>query len=192
MLKHDKKNAVSSNKSKKIFIAAISIILYRSLVLFLVIFLCTRIIPWYYFSYTTRWKYVADYENYKDEFNLVRDYVYEIRSGDEEGWFLVSNSEKYGRTLFDPRDNNYLSMPDEVSNALAVIDKEAFKHKDAQFDVIRYRHNDIAFCIRNGRYALVYSPDGKLDIEELLLRSEQIDSLKHKRISDDWYHVLCD
>ena len=79
-----------------------------------------------------------------------------------------------------------------LSNALIAIGQKAFKHKDARLDVIRYRHNDVAFCIDNGQYALVYSPDGTMEIDEVLLRSKQIDSLKHKSIGDGWYHVLCD
>ncbi|MBO4277234.1 MAG: hypothetical protein J5925_02405 [Clostridia bacterium] len=176
---------LKSKKNKIILYSVVGVIAAALIVVF-----ATPVGTVLIYHIASRSAYNADYENYKDEFNLVRDYIYEVRSDGEEGWFSVSYSdERYH--LFEGNTKKRVECPDEVSNALAAIRQKAFRHKDARLNVIRYRHNDIAFCIENGQYALVYSPDGKMDIDELLLRSKQINSLKHKSISDGWYHVRC-
>ena len=161
------------------------------LVLSLTICFLVLVSPFVYFLYTNFWKYNANFEDYKAEFTLVKNYVtQEIQEKTtEKGYFSVSfpggdTTEKHD--LFDPDKGEHLNCPEEVRDALETLCKEAFYHKDSVLDVIRYNQNMIAFVIENGHYLLVYSPGGT---PKDLWNPDYDDEIVCKRIEDDWYHV---
>ena len=144
------------------------------------------VIPW--FLYTDLWKYNANFEDYKSEFTLVKDYVtQEIQEKTtEKGFFYVDKDINEKHDLYNFDKGEHLNCPEEVRDALETLSKEAFYHKDSVLDVIRYNQNMIAFVIENGHYLLVYSPGGK---PKGLWNPDNDDKTVCKRIEDDWYHV---
>lgn len=81
----------------------------------------------------------------------------------------------------------YLTLPDDVALSLDRISKKGFPNKDSNLDVIRIHEGRISFCIVNGNYALVYSPDKKPSW--LHAPNENI-GVEVKKIQDGWYHVV--
>ena len=143
------------------------------------------------FLYTDFWKYNANFEDYKAEFTLVKNYVtQEIQEKNKEkGYFSLwfpGGDTTAKHDLFDPDKGEYLNCPEKVRDALDALSKEAFEYKDSVLDVIRYNQNMIAFVIENGHYLLVYSPGGK---PKGLWNPDNDDKIVCKRIEDDWYHV---
>ena len=72
---------------------------------------------------------------------------------------------------------------------LEEISKEAFYFKDSEFDSIRCQDGVVKFCIANGQYMLVYSPNGNPRnlIKESLSSDEY--SVITKKIEKNWYHI---
>lgn len=136
--------------------------------------------------YNHFWKYSADYKNFADDFNLVKNYVTAEFPDESDKWLSVSNRGSEGITLFDPELESYLVLPDDVAASLASIRSGAFPDKDSNFDTIRINEGRISFCISSGEYALVYSPDKK----PMWVNSSSEDTkVKVKAIQDGWYHV---
>ncbi len=138
-----------------------------------------------FFIYASTWKYCADFENYKAEFVLVKDYV-EAYMGENTGTLSVGYyAGEHPYDLYDPRTGQYLDCPPDVRQALRVICYSGFPCKDSQFEYISRDKNAVTFHIISGPYRLVYSPEKKPTIEthswnEMVVR---------KKIKDGWYHV---
>ena len=153
--------------------------------LVLAIFL-SRLILLSWFSYTNRWKYNAEFDNYEAEFVLVKDYVYSNFNGSDD-WVSVSYNIEDGVMQLYSYNQGYIEIPDSIQTALKSIRKNAFVDKDANFDIIRIEENRVAFCIENGHYALIWSPNGK----PIGLNSSDDGAKTHvKRINSEWYHVV--
>ncbi len=136
---------------------------------------------------THMWKYSADFDEYKDDFVVLKDYVEETFSSEYGKWFFVSTNGTGTKTLFDPEGKEYLDLPSEVGTSLAIVDSQAFPDKDSNLDVIQVHNERVSFCIENGQYALVYSPKEK----PTWLNSPDEDiEIKVKKIGDGWYHVI--
>ncbi len=139
-----------------------------------------------YFFYVDTWKYEASYEEYEAEFNLVKNYIAEEFPNETDKYVATSYNKDHGYRIYDPDNKKYLEAPEEVILALETIDREAFPHKDSKLDVIRIYEDRISFCIENGYYALVYSPNEKPTWLKFYNKEEKA---KVKKIKDGWYHV---
>lgn len=137
-------------------------------------------------NYNHSWKYSADYKNFADDFDLVKNYITTTFPTESDKWLSVTNDEDGEATLFNPETESYLVLPGDVVSSLTSIRKSAFTDKDSNFDTIRIHENRISFCISNGEYALVYSPDQK---PSWVNSPNENTRVKIKAIQDGWYHV---
>lgn len=74
--------------------------------------------PILYFDYVNTWKLNANYEEYADEFNLVKDYIAEEFPNESDKWVSVSYSSTYGLRIYDPDADEYLQVRDDALVAL--------------------------------------------------------------------------
>lgn len=153
--------------------------------LFMLLFVSTLL--WLTVNNNHKWKHTADFDKYKSEFIIVADYVLKENSTGYRKWFFVSITDSYGRTLFDPDKNNYVELPVDVRESLETICDYGFPNKDSVLDVIRILRGRVSFCIENGRYALVYSPNEK---PTWLDSPDEDRTIEVKKIEDGWYHVI--
>lgn len=165
---------------KRIFLVAIGVIATVMLVLMLsVILFYARI------NYVLTWKAMADYEICSEEFIVVKDYVLEQYPNAVNKGLEVTT----GPALYDYERGAYLDCPQEVVEALDKIDEYAFTDKDGKFETIRINGTRVSFCIANGNYALVYSPD---ENPSWINVSTEDKSVVVKKIGNGWYHVAED
>ncbi len=156
------------------------------LLIFLLVINIPRLVAIMFFS--NPWVYNADFDNHKEAFETVKDYV--LDEGYSENDILsLSHAEFHFYDLYDFESNQYLECPDEIRDALEEISREAFYYKDSHFDLIRCRDGMVMFCGEGGPYRLVYSPNGnpRKSIKEEL--SEHNYTVKSKKIENGWYHV---
>ena len=132
------------------------------------------------------WKFSADYKKYEDDFNVVKDYVETQFAGESDKWLYVAVTEDHRRTLYDPDTGKYLSVSDDVLSSLDTIDRYGFPDKDSTLDIIRIQGDRISFCIENGNYALVFSPNKR---PSWLRSPDEDDAVRVKSIGHGWYHV---
>lgn len=159
-------------------------------VLLAVVLLTVNIIGSYSFLMNIRWQFAADFEDYADEFILVKDFCREYCPDAENTWLSVGiNEDKTSRYLYDPIISAKVDCPSNVSEALNTLKLHAFPNKDSTFNLIRIQGNRISFCIENGQYALVFSPDTKPFSVTSLTKTDKVFV---KRITGDWYHVTVD
>ena len=137
-------------------------------------------------DYNHFWKYSADYKNFASEFDLVKNYITTAFPSESDKWLSVTNDGDGGATLFDAETESYLVLPDDVVSSLTAIRNSAFPDKDSNFDTIKIHENRISFCISNGEYALVYSPNQK---PYWVNSPNENSKMKVKSIGDGWYHV---
>lgn len=151
----------------------------------ILMFICTCVGTLMIIFYGDIWKYCADYEEYADEFNLVKDYI-EAEFSNKTDKYLSINS--YGGELkvYNPDTKEYLQLPDDVKSALYVVDRNGFPNKDSGLELIRIHEGRISFCISNRRYALVFSPDQK---PTWVNSPDEEHKVRVKSIGDGWYHV---
>jgi hypothetical protein len=140
-------------------------------------------------AYNHFWKYSADYVDFANEFNLVKNYIAEEFPNETDKLLTVSNNGRESVSLFDPETKTYLVLPAEISASLKTIRNNAFPDKDSNFDTIRIQDERIAFCISNGEYALVFSPEKK---PTWVNSPNEVSRVKLKAIQDGWYHVRKD
>ena len=139
------------------------------------------------FFYASKWQFCADYKEYEKEFCVVRDYVIEHYTGfADKNLFVVATEEK-GRTLYDPDLHYDLELPEEVADALELLDEEAFS-SDASLNIIRIRGNRVLFATEQP-YVLVWSPDEK---PTWLSSPDDDREISVKKAGDGWYHVVID
>ena len=153
---------------------------------FLLIINIPRLVALMVFS--NPWVYNADFDNHKEAFEVVKDYV--LAEGyDENDILSLSHAEFHFYDLYDFESKQYLDCPEKIRDALEEISKEAFYYKDSHFDLIRCRDGMVMFCGEGGPYRLVYSPNGnpRKSIKEEL--SEHNYTVKCKKIQKSWYHV---
>lgn len=172
-------------KTTKIFAMGTLIIL---ITIFIVV-ACMRIGQLLMFRYSSLWQFSANYEEYADDFNMVKDYIEATFQNESGKWLSVSNSDGQGIRIFDPDANEYLQVPSDILSSLETIRKYGFPNKDATFDTIRIHDDRISFCIENGHYALVFSPNVKPSWVNL--PNEDV-TVKVRSIRDGWYHVTID
>lgn len=168
------------------------ILIRTSIVLICLVLLgaLTWLIPFAIFSYANRWRYNAEFEECKAEFLLVKDYVYDNLKGREDWVFVSYDRDQAMERIYSPSQHAYLPLPEDVQAALNVIgSKEAFPCKDANLDVIRIEEGRVSFCIENGHYALVWSPQGK---PAGVGSSDDGEKTHVKKIAKEWYHVVRD
>ena len=137
------------------------------------------------FSYNNIWKFCADYKEYADEFNLVKDYIETEFPDETDKWLSIDS---YGGELkvYNPDTKEYLQLPDDVKSALYVVDRNGFPNKDSDLELIKIHEGRISFGISNRRYALVFSPDRK---PTWLNSPDEEHKVRVKSIGDGWYHV---
>ncbi len=145
------------------------------------------VIPYAMFIYNDIWHYSADYEEYADDFNLVRDYFATEFPSETGRWIAISNEGSPGIKVFDTDTKEYVSVPGDVISSLEIIRNDAFRHKDSLFDAIGIHGDRISFCIENHHYALVYSPNEK---PTWVNSPDEDDAVRVKSIGDGWYHVV--
>ena len=146
--------------------------------------------PLMYFYYSGILKNVADFSACEDEFEAVKDYVYnsEYASGDILG--IDYNLELQRYRVFSIKRNTYDNISDELSDIIRKIKNDAFKSKDAHWNTIRIYDDCIVFVIDTGEYALVYSPGGTPSADLLPLRANENKSVRVKKAKGSWYHLI--
>lgn len=136
------------------------------------------------FSDAQTWGDSADYDQYAQDFQVVKDYIQAQYPGAYDKYLSVGYKDSV--YLYDPETGEYLQLPSEVLSSLEAIDRHGFPSKDARLDVIRIHGDRITFCTTNGQYALVFSPSRKPtwvnSPDETVIASV-------KPIGDGWYHV---
>ncbi|MBE5888340.1 MAG: hypothetical protein E7283_05815 [Lachnospiraceae bacterium] len=159
------------------------------IVIVVIVFLLflTRVFPLLLFSYTNTWKYTAEYEEYVEEFNAIKDYILESYQGEEDKYLSVSYTVDKNIRLYDADEGKYLESPEDVNEALEAIFREGFPNKDSSLDVIRIHNNRISFCITNGNYCLTYSPDEK---PSWINGPEEERHIWTRNLENYWYHVV--
>lgn len=127
------------------------------------------------------WMLCAEYEQYSNDFNLVKDYIATKFPEESDKLIIVSYNKEAEIELYDPDATELLTLPDDVASSLNTITRNGF-HEYATFVAIRIHKERITFRAMNG-YALVYSPDKRPSSDEDI-------SIKVKKIQDGWYHVV--
>lgn len=155
-------------------------------ILFLGIAAIFYVWPLLAFTYTSRWKYCADFDTCGEAFVRVKDYLSEVFADADEVSLFISRSEDGSRQLHDRHNNTYPDIPADINEALEKICNQGFPNKDASFDRIRIERNRIAFCVFNGQYALVFSPDEK---PTYVNSADEANRVFVKKIGNGWYHV---
>lgn len=133
-------------------------------------------LPFILFSYANITRYEVDFDACREELAFLVEFVEDYRGKADPSRLDIAS----GYRLYDP-DVGYLAIPEEVSNAISVIEHDGFVCKDAQWDSLRFHGSRIDFEIFNGVYALVYSPEGRPQY------SGQQVWVRH--IKGNWYHV---
>lgn len=157
------------------------------LCLLLIIYVVVPIIRLMLFSHASQTKYYAEFQSYKDNFVLIKDFIMEKYPDSWNTCLCVDIMEDGSRTLYDPHIEEYLELPKQVSSALKTIDEHAFPNKDSDFDLIRIYGSRISFSIVNGQYSLVYSSEGK---PTFVNGPNEGCELFVKNLGDGWYHVV--
>ena len=142
--------------------------------------------PFILLKYNYTWQYEANYTSYADNFNAVAKYIQSQYPDETDKYLVISYSADYGRRLYDPDTSTDIQLPSNVQSSLNTICYDAFPNPNGHPDVIRVHGNRISFCIPNGQYALVFSPDGK---PTWVNSPEENCNVKVKSIGGDWYHV---
>lgn len=138
-------------------------------------------------EYRSAWSFSAKYEQYADEFNLVKDYIADKYPDEDDKWVSLSYNAEKGTRIFDPDIMDYLTLPDDVASALDTIYKNGFPRQNFGLDVIRIHKEIISFRGEQGRYALVFSPDKK---PTWIHPPHKRSRVEVKKIEDGWYHVV--
>lgn len=132
-----------------------------------------------------QWELKADFEDYKYEFELVKDYISETVTDESGSLYVCGGLESHPYELYNSKNKQFLNCPDEIKSAIKILCTEGFPHKDSHFEYIEYDENRIAFCV-NGPYALVYSPQNK---PTYLASPGEDRKIVVKSLGDGWYHV---
>ena len=177
-------NKKEGNKSIK---KHILLCVFIAVLLIIVSALAIRYLPVFIYHQESIWSYCADYEQYSDDFNLVKDYIATEFPNEEDKLISVSLSTDKIRRIYDPDIGKYLTLPDKVEASLDSICRNGFPNKDSDLDFISVSGERIAFCIYNGSYALVYSPYEK---PRWLHSPDEKISIRVREIEDGWYHVV--
>lgn len=155
-------------------------------VILLTVVVCISIGSLLLLNYNHLWKHSANFEEYADDFNVVKNYVEAEFFNETDKWLMVSYSGDREVRLFDPDTQAYLQVPSDVISSLKAICNYGFPDKDATFDTIRIQDGRISFCIENGQYALVFSSIQKPS----WVNSPNEDcEVMVKSIGGGWYHV---
>ena len=133
------------------------------------------------FYHTGVWQYNAEFEEYREEFTTVKNYIAQ-QYPDSEGIYVATTP----KGLYDPRKKEYLQMPDDVASALELIERDGFPNQEDPLDLIWIDGERITFANENGQYGLVYSP---LEEPTWLHHKRKDEDVKVKVIGDGWYHV---
>ena len=141
------------------------------------------------FDYVSTWKYNANFDDYEREFVLIKDYIEGNVEQDKVRFYYTSALEARPYELYNSTTKEYMDLPEEVYDALKIIDKEAFEDKDSHFSNITYDNGRIIFGGEGIAYGLVYSPDGR---PTYLNSADEDFDVKVKKIQKDWYHVVRD
>jgi len=131
------------------------------------------------------WMLCAEYEQYSNDFNLVKDYIATEFPEESDKLIIVSYNKDAENGLYDADATKLLTLPDDVALSLDTITKNGF-HQDATFVAIRIHKERITFRAMNG-YALVYSPHKK---PTWLHSPDEKISIRVREIKDGWYHVV--
>ena len=134
------------------------------------------------FSYLTVWGNNADFENYKTEFILIKNFVEENISQGKDLYFDSTHT----YDLYDFDTKQYLNCPEDVRTALETISHKASRSAETRFNEIKYKNNKIIFGIETVGYAVVYSPD---EVPYDALGDRPKKEVHCKRIQKGWYHV---
>ena len=137
----------------------------------------------YHWQYADAWRYSAAFEEYEGAFVQIKDFLLaQYPNGEEKrlkmdiGYDGVHNDEIFG-------------FPDEIVDALTLLHGEAFPYKTADFTAIVIDGERIAFESNNGRYALVYSANGR---PTYTVDANDTEDVWVKRAGKGWYHVTED
>ena len=136
---------------------------------------------------TISWDYCAEYEQYSDDFNLVKDYIATEFPNTYEKSLSVSYDDENGYRLFDRDIDGYLILSDDTALSLNTICINAFSKKHAHFSAIIIHGETISFSINDGRCALIYSPEREPSWVDSPQEYTRVEFLE---IRDGWYHVI--
>lgn len=132
------------------------------------------------------WNYCADYEQYSDDFNLIKDYFIAEFPDAYDKSLSVSYAEN-GYQLFDRDIDDYLILPADISLSLNTVCTNAFSNKYAHLKDIIICGETVSFSINDGRCALIYSPQKE---PTWIDSSQKYTRVEFSEIRDGWYHAI--
>ncbi len=127
--------------------------------------------------------YDAEYKEYSADFEKVKNLLV-AQYPDVNGKCLSVVSKNGSMTFYDSDTCEYLVLPEDMSASVKVCTYDAFPEKSC--DTVRIDGKRISFCLINGAYSLVYSPEEK---PTWIHGQEEDDSVNVKRLGNGWYHV---
>lgn len=167
------------NRINSIIITVAIVLIFALLIAFTVRYIVPKILVFSY-VYVDAWRYSAEFDEYKAEFILVKDYLSEEYPNTKKIRLKVD-------IQYDGVHNNeILNFPDTIIDTLILLHNKAFPYKTAEFTSIVIDGNRMAFEANHGRYALVYSPNEK---PSYIVDSDEATDVWVKRIGHGWYHV---
>lgn len=161
-------------------------VLMATLLVFISVFTALFLYPGFLKHYTPGIKF----EEYKDDFNKLKDYLLAEYPDTEvifDCWISSDGSLKV-KALNMTNIDGYVSFPDDITDILIKLLTESQNNTEnlGEWSLIRLQPGRIAFTDgEKGLYALVYSPDEK---PTWMVKSEEKDN-KVTKIGDGWYHI---
>lgn len=155
------------------------------LLISVIIIAVLSMLPIWWFSYASRWKHNADYDAYAQDFARVADWLQTTYPNAANVCLSVSSRENGNIGLYDVNARNSVECPAEIRDAIRRIDT-AFSDPDAPWDCLRLDAERISFCIPNGQYELVYSPNQR---PTWMYTNGKTERIYVQAIQNGWYHV---
>lgn len=149
------------------------------------LFALPRLAAYGLFFYASETRLYAEFDACETELQLVAQYAQE-HFADGNSYWVEWDRELQTRKLAET-EGGEIELPEEVREALCVICEKGFVCKDSKLGRIRIVGEEIQFISDHGYYALVYSPNGK---PVFFSEPHPEDSLRIRKASKGWYHVL--
>lgn len=155
--------------------------LLRTAIVVALVLLLLLALPFALFSYAGITRYYVEFDDCREELNLLVEYLEDYRKEAAPTYLSVASDGRLHHFSV-----GYLPISEQLQQAIQRIQQEGFVCKDGALDIIRFKENRIQFDIPNGVYALVYSPDGR---PTYLHKSDETYPILVRRIEGPWYHI---
>lgn len=163
-------------------------IICKILLVCIIAFILLNVVPFLIFYNAVEWSAKAEYKEFSEEFNMVKDYfLYEYPNESDDKYFSIDRVADGEIRIYDSDLDEYVEVPDDIKLTLVKLDKEACPNKHAGIDIIRIYGERISFSKELGSYALVYSPNERPDY---IFRPDEDEEISVRKAGKDWYHII--